>query len=136
MGLYVAATGALVQLVCRYTGPAGTDRVQSYMYSIPNGINLTNTNGSGFYLGTRTSATVHKLIKNDTVLGTDTSTSSGHSNTTFNMYIAARNNAGSAGEYSAKECAFSTIGDGLTDAEATNLYTIVQKYQTTLGRQV
>lgn len=37
---------------------------------------------------------------------------------------------------SAKECAFATIGDGLTDTEAANLYTAVQKYQTTLGRQV
>jgi hypothetical protein len=31
---------------------------------------------------------------------------------------------------------FTGIGDGLTDAEASSLYTIVQKYQTTLGRQV
>ena len=32
--------------------------------------------------------------------------------------------------------AFSTIGDGLTDYEAKALYWIVQKFQTTLGRQV
>jgi hypothetical protein len=34
------------------------------------------------------------------------------------------------------ECAFASIGDGLTDTEATNLYTAVQRFQTTLGRQV
>jgi hypothetical protein len=38
--------------------------------------------------------------------------------------------------YENKECAFASIGDGLTDADVANLYTIVQKYQTTLGRQV
>jgi hypothetical protein len=32
--------------------------------------------------------------------------------------------------------AFTTIGDGLTDYEAKALYWIVQKFQTTLGRQV
>jgi hypothetical protein len=38
--------------------------------------------------------------------------------------------------YSTKECAFSTIGDGLTDSEASAFYTAVQAFQTTLGRQV
>lgn len=37
---------------------------------------------------------------------------------------------------SGRECAFATIGTGLTDAEVANLYTTVQAYQTTLGRQV
>lgn len=32
--------------------------------------------------------------------------------------------------------AFFNIGDGLTDTEAANLYTAVQRFQTTLGRQV
>jgi hypothetical protein len=33
-----------------------------------------------------------------------------------------------------KECAFATIGNGLTDADALTLYNIVQNFQTTLGR--
>jgi hypothetical protein len=37
---------------------------------------------------------------------------------------------------SSKENAITTIGDGLTDYESKALYWIVQKYQTTLGRQV
>jgi hypothetical protein len=40
------------------------------------------------------------------------------------------------GNYSDKEASFATVGDGLTDYEAKALYWIVQKYQTTLGRQV
>ena len=34
------------------------------------------------------------------------------------------------------QCAFASIGDGLTDTEASNFYTAVQAFQTTLGRQV
>ena len=38
--------------------------------------------------------------------------------------------------FSNRQAAFSTIGDGLTDTEAANLYTRVQAYQTALSRQV
>ena len=40
------------------------------------------------------------------------------------------------GYYTDKECAFASVGAGLTDAEAANFYTLVQAYQTTLGRAV
>jgi hypothetical protein len=38
--------------------------------------------------------------------------------------------------YSDLQCAFASIGDGLTDAEALTFYNAVQAFQTTLGRQV
>ena len=38
--------------------------------------------------------------------------------------------------YSNKQCAFASIGDGLTDAEALALYNAVQTFNTTLARQV
>jgi len=38
--------------------------------------------------------------------------------------------------YSNKECAFASIGDGLTDEQALNFYNIVQQYQINLSRQV
>lgn len=56
--------------------------------------------------------------------------------TTQNIYIGARNMSGSADQYGNLQCAFATIGDGLSDTEATNLYTIIQNYQTILSRQV
>ena len=40
------------------------------------------------------------------------------------------------GGYSTKEVAFASLGLGLTLTEAANLYTAVQRFQTTLGRQV
>jgi hypothetical protein len=43
---------------------------------------------------------------------------------------------GSPSTYSSAQCRFLTIGDGLSNYEAKALYWIVQKYQTSLGRQV
>jgi hypothetical protein len=38
--------------------------------------------------------------------------------------------------FSNREQAFASIGDGLTDTQASNFYTAVQAFQTTLSRQV
>jgi hypothetical protein len=38
--------------------------------------------------------------------------------------------------FSSKECAFASIGDGLSSTDMTNLNTVIQTFQTTLGRQV
>ena len=45
-------------------------------------------------------------------------------------------NNGTYVSYSNRECAFASIGDGLTDTEATAFYNAVQAYQTTLSRAV
>jgi hypothetical protein len=51
------------------------------------------------------------------------------------IYLGAYNRTGAEWK-TARECAFASIGDGLTDTEASNLYTAVQAFQTTLSRQV
>ena len=45
-------------------------------------------------------------------------------------------NNGVITDFSNKECAFLSIGEGLTDADASNFYTAVQNFNTTLSRQV
>jgi hypothetical protein len=45
-------------------------------------------------------------------------------------------NEGTKSVFSNRECAFTSIGDGLTETEAINLNTAIQRFQTTLGRQV
>jgi hypothetical protein len=97
--------------------------------SIPSGI-------LGFALVSRTSTNNMRLYKNDLLVGTNTTitTSLTYNNTSF--AINANNNQGTLGSFSNHETAFATIGDGLTDYEAKALYWIVQKFQTTLGRQV
>jgi len=91
---------------------------------------------TGFYLGTRTTITSHKLYKNNTTLGTNTSTNF-NILPNGNIFIGAANSTTlGITSYSTKQCAFASIGDGLTDTDAANFYTAVQAYQTTLSRQV
>jgi hypothetical protein len=102
-------------------------------------ISNTNADSHGFYNNSRTSSTSHKAYKNGVQIGsTNTTVTSGYSSmTSARIYIGATSVSGTGiNNYSDRECAFATIGDGLTDSEVSTLYTIVQKYQTTLGRQV
>jgi hypothetical protein len=54
----------------------------------------------------------------------------------FNLWIGAFNYQNTGYYYTDKSIAFSSVGDGLTDVEATAFYTAVQKYQTSLSRAV
>ena len=97
-------------------------------------LNLPST--KGLIVGSRNTSTLTKWYKNNTTFNQVTSSLSIHPN--FSIYIGARNQSGTPFLYAEayQNYAFSTIGDGLTDYEAKALYWIVQKYQTTLGRQV
>jgi len=53
-----------------------------------------------------------------------------------NIYISRNGSSTSSYEFSNRESVFASIGDGLTDTEASNFYISVQKFQTTLGRHV
>ena len=88
----------------------------------------------GFFIGSRTASNVTKLIRNGVVLANQNNSSV--STLSIPFYLCANNNNGNAGEYSIIECAFASIGDGLTDLEATALYNAVNTFQTTLGRNV
>jgi hypothetical protein len=97
---------------------------------------------AGFYLGSRTSSTSFKGLKNGVVKGTNTALAStiGSYQPINSIYLSAfnlnNNGAVSTIGYSNKQCAFASIGDGLTDAEALAYYNIIQAFQTTLARQV
>jgi hypothetical protein len=95
---------------------------------------VENTDSRGFFISYRTDSTNQKIRKNDGVVTTSTISTSAR--TTRKVFIGATSDPNGAAYYSSRQVAFATIGDGLTDAEASSLYTIVQKYQTTLGRQV
>ena len=102
----------------------------------------TQTNSQGFWVNSRTSATATtlKLFKNGISLNNATTSPAGQSLNTNSLYIGAIRQmtiaAPYAGNYSNCECAFSSIGDGLTDAEALSLYNAVQTFNTTLARNV
>ena len=88
----------------------------------------------GLWLGSRTSSTVSKLYNNNTI--NYTSSASSNVLDTKDIIIGARNTDPTTSNYSSSQIAFASIGDGLTDTDASNLYTAVQNYNTTLGRQV
>jgi hypothetical protein len=110
----------------------------SYSYS-GNRIEVLSTiSSAAFFINSRTTSTVFKSFRNNTQFGlTNTSTNSNNITTCDKpVFLGALNLNGTAGQFSNYENAFASIGDGLTDTEAANLYTAVQRFQTTLGRQV
>jgi hypothetical protein len=103
--------------------------------SVNQRVTIANANSLGFYQVSRTSATSLNIYKNAITFGNNTNTNTGTQPIT-SMYLGAANRLGSAINYSNRECAFASLGDGLTNTEAAALYTAVQTYQTTLNRQV
>ena len=96
---------------------------------------LTTSSTSGFFIGNQDGTNV-KLFRNNTNIAQNTATDPKQEKVNLPIFIGADNNNGSAADYTTAESAFASLGDGLTDTEATALYTAVQKYQTTLNRQV
>jgi hypothetical protein len=123
----------------------GVDSGQSiiYMAIYAGGFSYGNINGFGdvsatsssntqaFYQVIRNNATQYNWFRNGTKSVANMNSSSNLA--TGAIYIGASNGAGL---YTRKECAFSSISNGLTDTEASNFYTAVQAFQTTLSRQV
>ena len=96
----------------------------------------TISSALGFWLGTKRSNTDREVYLNGNSQSSVTANAS-ELLPSINMYLGARNKGGTSAElYSTKESAFASIGDGLTDTEAANFYNSVQKFQTTLGRQI
>lgn len=119
MGLNYSGIGKFAEM---YNQTAGSGRVV-----------LANTNTLGFQLASRISGTDFRLYFNGfqvgaTSTGTPVGTLSG-----ANLQI---NGSNGATNHSTKECAFVSVGDGLTQEEALIYYNIVQQYQKILNRAV
>ena len=96
-------------------------------------VSAADTDSRAFYIANRTASNVINGWRNSTKIATGTTASGTLS--TQNYYLGANNSNGSPNFYSRKQCAFASIGTGLTDAEASLFYTIIQAFQTILGRQ-
>lgn len=92
---------------------------------------ISNTDSRGFYLGSRLVSSSINIQKNST----QTPTLS-NSTTPITTSVKILRPGEFNGEYTNRNLAFASIGDGLTNTEAANFYTAVQAFQTTLGRQV
>jgi len=93
------------------------------------------TNSIGHYIGNRATNKIIVAYKNGALVMLANNNDSA-TLPNLNYYIGALNINGSPSNYTSRNCAFASIGDGLTDSEASAFYTAVQTFQTTLGRQV
>ena len=119
---------SFVEIIPRYTG-------NGYVYvNTSQGDGFVNPSSTGLYIANRIVAGIVSLFKNNTKVINGNRGS--NSPSTYSFYLGAENGAGTAGFYSPREQAFASIGDGLTDTESANFYNSVQKFQTTLGRQI
>ena len=111
-------------------GPTGSTASSSPTITLASsqGLFLGNQNGSGI--------NDRNLYRNG-VKGTTGQGAGSTALPAFKLALNALNIANTSRSfYSPKQCAFASVGDGLTDLEVQNFYTIVQAYQTALGRQV
>jgi hypothetical protein len=126
-------TQALDLYIRRPSSGAGGGQIGSFTTSV---INHTETDARKFSIISRTSSTSLKYYTTGILRATNTvSDTTGFGSVT--AYIGAGNLQNlSAQNFSILQCAFASIGDGLTDTQASNLYTAVQNFNTTLFRQV
>jgi hypothetical protein len=96
----------------------------------------TQTDAKGYYIGTRIASNNIKLYKNGSVVGSSTNTETGSSMPIYSVYLSAHNSLGTPNgvTYDNKELSFCTIGLGLNSTESIALSTIVNTFNTTLGR--
>ena len=115
-----------------------TKSISQYLYSYQSPDVMTSATGqnlAAMFLATRTSAMNAKSFRNTTQLSAVTAQSQPNQPTTA-FAFGALNGPTAFQDYCTFEHAFAHIGDGLTDTQASNLYTAVQAFQTTLSRQV
>ena len=113
-------------------------RYNNTNYKAINNVDVQNsilfTPTTGLLIGSRINSTTAKFYHKGILSETLTANSTQINN--FKIVIGGQSQQGTLFNYSTKQCAFASIGDGLTDTEASNLYTAVQAYQTTLTRQI
>lgn len=93
------------------------------------------TDSTGLFMGNYQSNTLRQVLKNKTVLNQNTLNVS-IAKSTSPIYLASYNNNGTPFTYTNKQCAFASIGNGMSNVEQALFYDIVQEFQTILGRNV
>ena len=95
---------------------------------------ISSIDSRGFFCGATNGSSTQTLYKNGSSIKTGTQAAGNFANN--NIYIGANNGNGTASLFSNKQIAFASLGDGLSGTQASNFYTAVQAFQTTLSRQV
>lgn len=110
---------------------SGGCRISANNISVAEG---ANTVSKTFFITSRTASNVIKSFLNSTVLYASAILSDVVINR--NIYLGAYTLVGdAAANHTSRQCAFASIGKGLSDAEVTAYNSIVQAFQTSLNRQ-
>jgi len=127
-GYYSAAAGAVF-------GVQPKDNTNKIAVGLNNLAASGVTSAAGFLIGSVNSSTNAKLYLNNSLVLTNSTTQSlaGYS---LDFYLGALNSTGTPIIYGTQQSVFLSLGDNLTDTQASNFYTAVQAFQTTLSRQV
>jgi hypothetical protein len=128
IGYYSAAAGAVF-------GVQPKDNTNKIAIGLNNLAATGVTSAAGFLIGSVNSSTNAKLYLNNSLVKTNNTTSdlTGYS---LDFYLGALNSTGTPILYGTQQNAFLSLGDNLTDTQATALYNAVQTMNTTLSRQV
>lgn len=96
----------------------------------------SNLDSSGYYISTRVSSNDFRTYRNNTQIGSNIGAAGSIPNK--EIFLGALNDFdnGFGTWLTNRECAFATIGDGLNPTQSSSLYTAVNTFQTTLGRNV
>jgi hypothetical protein len=137
-GLIGASTGATSLPLFTIYGRNATNSVtmDSYDYTTCRNF-ISEVTGAAFYINSRTTSTSFKSYRN-AVMALNNAASNTYNVATINfpITIGALNLNGAVGQFGTFQCAFASIGDGLTDAEALAFYNAVQTFNTSLFRNV
>lgn len=98
-------------------------------------LSVSQSDGSGVFVASRTSASSHKIYRNGVVIASNSS--SGGALSSCTEPIAVNNVRGTLNRYfapSSRICAGAGVFQGLSDTEAADLTTAIQTFNTALGR--
>ena len=125
--------GDYARIILRRTGGVGFNILGSPTKGLQT---YSSTNSLGYYVGCAiTNNNTRNFYKNGVLLTPTAETGLGSvAKPNISIYIGANNAGGAPGEFDNKKCSFSTIGQGLTTGEVSTLSTIINAFQTSLGR--
>jgi hypothetical protein len=134
IGAGKASAGVTYQMLIRRSG--GAYNGDAYNAST-NRVTAVTAAVTGYYVDSRTTSTLHIAHRNGSLMITETNANVlSVTSIIRSMLIGCSTSSDVPAFFSDRQAAFATIGKGLTSAECATLYTLVQAYQTTLGRQV
>jgi hypothetical protein len=130
---YTTEIWRTVSTISRAMNAIQTNDVDRFIF------NYTGTpNIQAYYIWNTPSQSKQTIFRNNSKLAEQTISITAVARPNFNIYIGALLLNGNSNPilFSNRQTAFASIGDGLTDTQASNLYTAVQAMQTTLSRNV